>query len=89
MTATTVVVLVLWCAVTAYAVLGGADFGAGIWDLTAGGPEKGAARRDLIDRSIGPIGFLRPSRLSAFSISVCQKEKRFRKSNQVPCSPMS
>lgn len=55
MTATTVVVVVLWCAVTAYAVLGGADFGAGIWDLTAGGPEKGATRRDLIDRSIGPI----------------------------------
>ena len=27
--------------VTAYAVLGGADFGAGFWDLTAGGAERG------------------------------------------------
>lgn len=55
MTATQLVVVVLWSAVTAYAVFGGADFGAGIWDLTSGGPEAGAERRSLIDRSIGPI----------------------------------
>ena len=30
--------------VTAYAVLGGADFGAGFWDLTAGGAARGGAR---------------------------------------------
>ncbi len=28
---------------TAYAVLGGADFGAGFWDLTAGGAARGGA----------------------------------------------
>lgn len=28
-------VAVLWLALIAYAVLGGADFGAGIWDLLA------------------------------------------------------
>jgi cytochrome d ubiquinol oxidase subunit II len=41
--------------VTAYALLGGADFGAGLWDLIAGGPEKGRARRALIAHSIGPV----------------------------------
>ena len=30
---------------SAYAVLGGADFGAGFWDLTAGGAERGARVR--------------------------------------------
>jgi cytochrome d ubiquinol oxidase subunit II len=47
-------VAVLWLAVIAYAVLGGADFGGGIWDLLASGP---AARRQrhLIDQAIGPV----------------------------------
>jgi cytochrome bd ubiquinol oxidase subunit II len=40
---------------TAYAVLGGADFGAGAWDLTAGGPERGARVRGLIKRSMSPV----------------------------------
>jgi cytochrome d ubiquinol oxidase subunit II len=40
---------------TAYAALGGADFGAGFWDLTAGGPERGAAVRGLVQRSMGPV----------------------------------
>ncbi len=39
----------------AYAVFGGADFGGGIWDLLAGGPEKGARARGLIRRSITPV----------------------------------
>ena len=30
---------------TAYAVLAGADFGAGFWDLTAGGAERGGRVR--------------------------------------------
>ena len=51
----TVVAIVLLLAITAYAVFGGADFGAGFWDLTAGGSERGAAPRDLIERSIGPV----------------------------------
>jgi cytochrome d ubiquinol oxidase subunit II len=41
--------------VVAYAVLGGADFGAGFWDLTAGGEAAGRRPRALIDRSIGPV----------------------------------
>jgi cytochrome bd ubiquinol oxidase subunit II len=40
---------------TAYAILGGADFGAGFWDLTAGGAERGARLRGLVKRSMGPV----------------------------------
>jgi cytochrome bd ubiquinol oxidase subunit II len=46
---------VLILALAAYAVLGGADFGAGFWDLTAGGAERGARLRGLIKRSMGPV----------------------------------
>jgi cytochrome bd ubiquinol oxidase subunit II len=46
---------VLVLAITAYAVLGGADFGAGFWDLTAGGAERGARLRGLVKRSMGPV----------------------------------
>jgi cytochrome bd ubiquinol oxidase subunit II len=48
----------LWLAVvalTAYAVFGGADFGAGLWDLVAGGTRRGAAPRGLIQRSMTPV----------------------------------
>jgi cytochrome d ubiquinol oxidase subunit II len=38
-----------------YAVFGGADFGAGFWDLMAGGAERGRRPRALIDHSIGPV----------------------------------
>ena len=51
----TAIAVVLLAAVTLYALFGGADFGAGFWDLTAGGPEQGEAPRDLIERSIGPV----------------------------------
>lgn len=47
--------VVLFVAVTAYAVFGGADFGAGFWDLTAGGAERGEHPRALIDHAIGPV----------------------------------
>ena len=40
---------------TAYAALGGADFGAGFWDLVAGGPERGARVRGLVQRSMAPV----------------------------------
>src|SRR5262249_7283181 len=33
----------------------GADFGAGFWDLIAGGAERGRRPRALIDHSIGPV----------------------------------
>ena len=49
------VAVVLLLAVVAYAVFGGADFGAGFWDLTSGGPERGARPRGLIERAIGPV----------------------------------
>jgi cytochrome bd ubiquinol oxidase subunit II len=42
-------------ALAAYAVLGGADFGAGFWDLTAGGAQRGARLRGLVYRSMGPV----------------------------------
>jgi cytochrome bd ubiquinol oxidase subunit II len=42
-------------ALTSYVVLGGADFGAGFWDLTAGGAERGAPVRAMIKRSMSPV----------------------------------
>jgi cytochrome bd ubiquinol oxidase subunit II len=50
-----VVAVELWLGVTLYAVLGGADFGAGFWDLVAGGAKRGAHPRALIDRAITPV----------------------------------
>jgi cytochrome bd ubiquinol oxidase subunit II len=50
-----VVAVILWLGVTIYAVLGGADFGAGLWDLLAGSAEQGKRPRGLIDASIGPV----------------------------------
>ena len=46
---------VLLVGVTAYAVLAGADFGAGFWSLVAGGGEEGTRARELIDWAIGPV----------------------------------
>jgi cytochrome d ubiquinol oxidase subunit II len=45
----------LFAGVVAYAVLGGADFGSGFFDATAGGDVRGAEVRTLIDHSIGPV----------------------------------
>jgi cytochrome d ubiquinol oxidase subunit II len=45
---------VILVALTAYALLAGADFGGGIWDLLASGPRK-QAQRDLVEHAIGPI----------------------------------
>ena len=47
--------VLMWAGVTAYALFGGADFGAGFWDLIAGGPERGSAQRSLIEHAIGPV----------------------------------
>ncbi len=46
---------ILLASVTLYAVLGGADFGGGLWDLLAGGDRRGAAPRQFIDESITPV----------------------------------
>ena len=51
----TLVAVVLFAGVVLYAVFGGADFGAGFWDLTAGGAERGRAPRHLVDQSLGPV----------------------------------
>jgi cytochrome d ubiquinol oxidase subunit II len=51
----TVAALILFVGIVAYSVFGGADFGAGFWDLTAGGTDRGSGPRDVIDHSIGPV----------------------------------
>src|ERR687891_475515 len=48
-------VALLLIGLTAYVVLGGADFGAGFWDLTAGGAERGAPVRAMIKRGMSPV----------------------------------
>jgi len=46
---------ILLASVTLYAVFGGADFGGGLWDLLAGGDQRGRAPRRLIDDTITPV----------------------------------
>jgi cytochrome d ubiquinol oxidase subunit II len=46
---------ILLATITLYAILGGADFGGGLWDLLAGGDQRGRAPRALIDESITPV----------------------------------
>ena len=55
MTLATVVAAAMFIGVIAYAVLAGADFGSGFYDLTAGGGRSGAEMRTLIDHSLGPV----------------------------------
>jgi len=45
---------IILIALTFYVLLGGADFGAGVWTLFASGP-RGPAQRKLIREAIGPI----------------------------------
>jgi cytochrome d ubiquinol oxidase subunit II len=52
---TDAVAVVLMTGIVAYAVFAGADFGAGFWDLTAGGPERGERPRAVVAYSIGPV----------------------------------
>src|SRR6478735_3675035 len=44
-------------ALTAYAVLAGADLGSGFWDLTAGGDKRGGRVRGMVQRSMFPVFF--------------------------------
>lgn len=46
---------VLLAAVAAYACAGGTDYGAGFWDLFAGGAERGKRPRWLIDHAMAPV----------------------------------
>src|SRR5688572_31677612 len=46
--------LALVLSLTTYALLGGADYGGGVWDLLASGPSA-ARQRATIARAIGPV----------------------------------
>lgn len=50
----TAVAGVMLISLIGYAVLGGADFGAGVWDLLSSGPRRNRQRRIIAD-AIGPI----------------------------------
>ncbi|MCP2277880.1 cytochrome d ubiquinol oxidase subunit II [Nocardia amikacinitolerans] len=50
-----VVATAMFTGVVLYGLFGGADFGSGFWDLTAGGARRGGRLRVLIDHSIGPV----------------------------------
>jgi cytochrome bd ubiquinol oxidase subunit II len=50
-----VIAVVLLLAVAAYACAGGTDYGAGFWDLSAGGAERGKRPRWLIDHAMAPV----------------------------------
>ncbi|MEU4360383.1 hypothetical protein [Promicromonospora sp. NPDC023987] len=56
MTVELAVAMAMFVGLVAYAVFGGADFGSGFYDLTAGGDRRGAELRTEIDHSIGPVG---------------------------------
>ncbi len=45
---------ILWLALTAYAVLAGADFGGGVWDLFASGP-RANEQRGAVAEAMGPV----------------------------------
>src|SRR6266508_3532356 len=46
---------ILWFTVIMYAIFGGADYGAGFWDLSAGGTRRGERARGLIDHAMAPV----------------------------------
>ncbi|MGI5401809.1 cytochrome d ubiquinol oxidase subunit II [Streptomyces sp. CA-135486] len=50
--------LIAWVmvlAIAAYASAGGTDYGAGFWDLLAGGAERGEQPRRLVDHAMAPV----------------------------------
>jgi cytochrome d ubiquinol oxidase subunit II len=54
MSSADLVASILWLALTAYAVLAGADFGGGVWDLFASGPRAYEQRRAIAE-AMGPV----------------------------------
>jgi cytochrome bd ubiquinol oxidase subunit II len=54
-TLATAVAVAMFLGVIVYALFGGADFGSGFYDLTAGGGQAGGELRTLVDHSIGPV----------------------------------
>jgi cytochrome d ubiquinol oxidase subunit II len=55
MTLPVTVAAAMFVGVLAYAVLGGADFGSGFYDLTAWPADRGRQMHSLIDESLGPV----------------------------------
>jgi cytochrome bd ubiquinol oxidase subunit II len=55
MSSAELVALVLLLAIAAYACGGGADFGAGFWDLIAGNQDRGARLRALADYAMATM----------------------------------
>ena len=53
--ATIAVAVLLIVTIAGYALFAGADLGGGIWDLLAGGDERGARPREEIDTSVTPV----------------------------------
>jgi cytochrome d ubiquinol oxidase subunit II len=49
-----IIAVILLISLILYALLGGADFGGGMWDMLAFGP-RARRQRDAIDEAIGPI----------------------------------
>src|ERR1700747_2172460 len=54
MTADVILAGVVLAALVIYSLLGGADYGAGFWDLICSGPRQ-RGKRDLISRAIQPV----------------------------------
>jgi len=55
MTLAAVVAAAMFVGVIAYGLFGGADFGSGFYDLTAGSGRRAGELRMLVDHSIGPV----------------------------------
>jgi cytochrome d ubiquinol oxidase subunit II len=55
MTAADGVAIVLVVAITLYAWSGLADYGAGLWDMLAGGRQRGQRARELVDTAVTPV----------------------------------
>jgi cytochrome d ubiquinol oxidase subunit II len=55
MTVAEAVLAAMFVGLTAYVLFAGADFGAGVWDLLAGGTRRGRGQRDLIEHSLAPV----------------------------------
>src|SRR6202035_1563095 len=62
---------ILLASVTLYAVLGGADFGGGLWDLLAGGARRGGAPRRPVQGAITPRWEAKPGWLVFDLVIVC------------------
>ena len=54
MTSSELIAGILWLSLTAYAVLAGADFGGGVWDLFASGP-RAKEQRLAVAEAMGPV----------------------------------